>query len=310
MLLSASSAALAQETVAGTVSGRVVNDTRGGTGVSGAEVTLITYIDGVLAETSTVEADLDGEFRFEGIDPENTYLVSVRYLEVDYYHPVVFEPGKADAYVEARVCDTTGDDANIKTGLARYMISIEEDSLLVTAFYWMVNDGDRTYTGGEKVLVFTLPDGAYGFEAPEALLPDYRLLEGNRVAYLVPFPPGERQLAFVFRLAKPSTGEFTVPLMVDYPADVFEVLVAGDDIEVAADRLAPVEPFIGDEGERFIRFSGEDLPRGTVVNVYLTDTSGGSGFPLAVVWVIIAVAAVIVVAVYVAKRKSGAGSGE
>ncbi|MEE8619296.1 MAG: hypothetical protein V3S84_04120, partial [Dehalococcoidales bacterium] len=228
-------------------------------------------------------------------------LASARYVEVDYYYPVVFDPGETTAYVEIGVCDTTTSDQAIRIGLAHTIINIEEESLQVTEVFWLVNDGDRTYTGTDGVLVFTLTEGATVFEAPQELMLDYQFLDNNRVTYLVPFPPGERQLVYSYRLTKPSSNELAIPLEVHYPTDVLELMIAGEDIEVAVTQLAPAEPVVTDTGERFIHFRGENLSRGTVVNLRLSNLSGSS-VPYSVILYVIIGVVIAGTAVYLMKR--------
>ena len=294
-------AAFAQESAEGAINGQVINGTEGGGSVAGIEVTLITYINDVISETRTTKTDKEGKFQFDNVATEHEYLVSVRYVEVDYYYPVVFDPGETTAYVEIGVCDTTTSDQAIRIGLAHTIINIEEDSLQVTEVFWLVNDGDRTYTGTDGVLVFTLMEGATVFEAPQELMPDYQFLDNNRVAYLVPFPPGERQLVYSYRLTKPSSNELAIPLEVHYPTDVLELMIAGEDIEVAVTQLAPAEPVVTDTGERFIHFRGENLPRGTVVNLRLSNVSGSS-VPYSVILYVIIGVVIAGIAVYLMKR--------
>lgn len=282
-------AAQAQEPAEGEIMGQVVNGTEGGGSVAGVAITLITYVDDTMSATSTTTTDGEGKFRFDNVVREYTYLVSAKYIGVDYYYPVTFESGAETAQVEVGVCDVTDSDQAISIGLAHTVINVAEDSLKITEVYWLVNDGDMTYAGTDGVLVFTLPEGAFGFEAPQELMIDYRLLEGNRVAYLVPFPPGERQLVYAYRLAKPDTAEFTLPLKVDYTTDSLELMVAGEDIEAAVTQLAPAEPVVTDTGERFIHFQGKNLPRNTTINLRLSNLSGGSGSPWLILWVIIGV---------------------
>jgi hypothetical protein len=81
--------ALAQQQVDGVITGQVTNDTEGGV-IGGIEVTLITYIDNMLADSRTSITDSDGVFIFDNVDIEHTYLVSARYQDVDYYYQVVF----------------------------------------------------------------------------------------------------------------------------------------------------------------------------------------------------------------------------
>jgi hypothetical protein len=304
-------AADAQEGPAeGTIKGQVVNGTEGGGSVAGVEITLIAYVNNTMSETRTTVADSEGKFQFDGIDLEPTYLVSAKYMGVAYYYPVEFEPGATEAYVEAGVCDVTTDDRAIRIGMAHTVINVEEDSLYVTEVYWLVNDGDTTYTGTENVLVFTLPEGAFGFEAPSELVMEFRLLEGNRVTYLVPFPPGERQLVYAYSLAKPEAGEFTIPLKVDYPTDSLEIMVGGGDTEVAVSQLAPADPVVTGEGERFIHFQGKDLPRDMIINLHLANLSGGGISPWQIGGVVIGIMIVAGAAFYLVRRKRKARASE
>lgn len=302
-------AALAQEPAEGEIIGQVINGTEGGGSVADVAITLITYIDDMISGTSTTRTDEEGNFRFSDVNREYTYLISAKYMEVDYYYPVEFEPGAATAYVEAGVCDTTDSDHAIRIGLAHTVTTVEEESLKITEVYWLVNDSDMTYVGKDGVLVFTLPEGAFGIGAPQELFADYEILGDNRITYLVPFPPGERQLVYSYQLEKPDVAELTIPLQLDYPTDSLDILVTGEDIEVAVAELAPAEPVVTDTGERFIHFHGENLPRGKTINLLLSSLSGGKGFPLFVLWIIIAVA-VAGMAVHLIMRRKRAGGNE
>lgn len=298
--------AFAQDSGDGSIGGRVVNDTRGGSSVAGVEVTLLTYVDNALADAIIVKTDSEGNFRFDGIDPEHTYIVSARYLEVDYYYQVRFESGEAETYIEVGVCDTTDSDDAISVAVNHKIIDIEEESIKVTEVLRLVNDGNETYVRSDGVLDFQLPEGAFGFEASRELMTDFQLLDGNVITYLVPFPPGERQLVYSYRLPKPDEDEITIPLVIDYPADSVEVMVSGEDIEVSAGQLAPAEPVVNDAGERLIHFHGKYFPRNAVISLGIADLSGGGGFPLYIVWIIIAAAAAgIIIFTVVRKRRRG-----
>ena len=302
LILGLPGTASAQESAEGVINGQVINGTEGGGSVAGIEVTLLTYIDDVLAETRSAETDEEGKFHFHNIAIEHQHLLFARYMEVDYYQLAAFSSGETTIYVEVGVCDTTTSDEAIRVGLAHIIVTVEEESTQITEVFWLVNDGDRTYVGTDGVLVFTLPEGALSFEAPQELMLDYQFLKENKVTYIVPFPPGERQLAFSYIMAKLDSAEFTIPLEVDYPTDSLELIVEGDDIEVAVAQLAPAEPVITDTGERFIHFWGGGLPRSTVLNLHFYDTSRSSSLPMVILWVIIAVV-IIGMAFYLLKKR-------
>ena len=310
LLIGVPTFAFAQEPVEeGTISGQVVNDTQGGCIVVGVEITLLVYIDDTLADSTTTRTDEEGKFIFDGINLELDYLIAARYLDVDYYYPVEFEPGTTTAHVEVGVCDTTDSDDFIRSGLTRKIVDFEEESLKITEVHWLVNDGEKTYVRADGVLDFTLPEGAFEFEAPEQLVIDFQFLEGDMVTYLVPFPPGERQLAYAYRIPKPDAVEFDVLLSVDYPTDSLEVLMGGEYIEAAVTQLAPAEPVVSDSGESYIRFQGTNLPHSTVINLRLSDLSRSNGFPLYILWIIIAVV-IVGIAIYMIRRKKRAGGNE
>jgi hypothetical protein len=282
--------ALAQEQDNGVITGQVINDTIGSV-VSGVEVTLIIYIDNVLADSITTVTGNDGSFIFDNINLEHTYLISAKYREVDYYYQVIFEPGETTAYVSVGVCDITTDDGAIRIGKAHIVIELEEESFHITEIIWLFNDGDRTLTGTDSVLLFTLPDGADDFEAPQELMIDYVLLDNNRLTYLVPFPPGGRQLIYSYSLARPDLDEAVIPFTVDYPADSLEIMAAGEDIEVTVSRLAPADPVFAETGERFIHFVGSDITRGGIIEVTISGLSTGLSIPLLVLIIVAAVVA-------------------
>ena len=301
LLTAIPASASAQEPVDGAISGLVINDTQGGGSVSGTEITLLTYINDSLADSTIAIADNEGKFRFDNVNPAYGYLVAARYQDVDYYYPVVFEAGEVNASVEVRVCDTTDSDVLIRDGLTHKIIEVEAETLYITEVHWLVNEGDKTFLKEGGVLDFTLPEGAFGFQAPEELVVDFHLLENNTVTYLVPFPPGERQLVYAYSLPKPDGVELTILFKIDYPTDSLEVMVGGEDIEVAVTQLSPAEPVISEGGASYLHFRGENISRDVVIKLQLTDLSRGIGFPLYIIWIIIAVF-VIGLAFYLVRR--------
>ncbi|MFC1949357.1 carboxypeptidase-like regulatory domain-containing protein [Chloroflexota bacterium] len=296
-----SGAVLAQASEEGVISGQVVNGTEGGGSVAGVEVALITYIDDALAGTELTSTDGEGRFRFDNVDTGHTYLVSANYMKVDYYYPVDFGTGGTTVFVEVGVCDTTTSDEAVRVGLRHTIIEVGEERLLVTEVLWLSNDGDSTYVGIDGVLVFTLPDGAYDFTVPQETMQDYKVLGDNMASYLVPFPPGERQLLFTYNLERPESDELVIPLEIDYPTDTIELMVGGEGIEVSVSRLAPSEPVFTEADERFIHFRGENYASGTVIELSLSGLSGGGVPYFIAIWVIIAMV-IAGTAIYLIRR--------
>jgi LPXTG-motif cell wall-anchored protein len=280
ILISIPAVASAQDSVQGIINGQIVNGTAGGGSVSGVEVTLITYVSDMISEQTTTFSDENGGFRFEGLSTANRYLVLARYREVDYYSEAIFPEDQLSVSIELPVCEPTDSDDLISIAQAYTLIEVTPDEILVTEYLWLINDGDRTFLGNNGGITFTLPPAALEFEAPADLLADYQLLDNQRVTYLVPFPPGERQLVYSFRLPAAGNGDISIPLEIDYPVESYELLVSGEGLEVSAGGLAPAEPVTAEDGTRYIHYQAEAIARGTRLDINISISRGSEDWLL------------------------------
>ena len=96
-----------------------------------------------------------------------------------------------------------------------------------------------------------------------------------------------------------------------YAVAVPEVIAALHTVKepFAVSQLAPLEPVVTDDGERYLYFRGNDLSRDEVIKVRLSNLSSSGGFPLYVLWIIIAVVVAGMV-VYVIRKTRKAGTDE
>ncbi|MBI2957518.1 MAG: carboxypeptidase regulatory-like domain-containing protein, partial [Chloroflexi bacterium] len=70
----------------GTINGRVVNKTPGGSPLGALQVTLTTYNNTTAGSKQQATADGAGKFQFDGLslDPATTYTVTTRFQDVEY----------------------------------------------------------------------------------------------------------------------------------------------------------------------------------------------------------------------------------
>ena len=298
--------AMAEEPSGGVIDGQLTLKTGEGGKLADLDVILIFLTDEMARETRTTKTDVKGRFEFTELDTDKEYMVSVYYGGVNYYYPVVFGAGETMISIEMSVCDTTTSDERIRVTMAHIIMYIEEESISVTEVFLLVNDGDRTYvgSGGEVrgTIVFTLPEGASDFDAPPDLIEDYIFLNSNKVADTLPFPPGERQLVYSYRLVREPSSDFMLNLVMDYPTDRIEIMMQGTDIEVASAQLRPLEPVDSETGERFIHLGGQNLLRGDTVDISISSLSRGNGEVSPIVWFIAAVV-ILGTSIYLAMRK-------
>jgi len=312
LILGLTGLAHAQESTDGVIDGHVVNRTAGGGNVSGLDVTLITFIDETIGGMKTTITDDQGRFQFTDLatDPSYVYLLSAHYIGVDYYRLVAFGANETSASAEVTVYETTASDEAIRVVAAHAIMVVEEESLSVTEILQFSNDGNRTYVGSEEtaadgrkaILVFTLPQGATDFDAASELMQDLVFLGNSTFTDTLPFPPGDREVVYAYRLAMPSSNDASILLAINYPTDSFNLLVQGEDVEVSSDQLTLAEPIGTDTGEWFIHLKAENIPRGATLNIQLSRSSGGVDAASLALWIIVAVL-ILGIVVYVFKRK-------
>jgi hypothetical protein len=235
-------------------------------------------------------------------------------MGVDYYYPVVFSSDEGAESVQVAVCDSTGSDEYIKVVLAHKIIDFEDENAIVTEMFVLVNGGDRTYVGDEEsvtgdergILIFTLPQGATGFQSAPELAADFLLLNDSRVAYTVPFPPGELQLFFSYSLPMPRGDELAISFTADYPTDYLDVMVKSNNIEVATGQLAPADPVETGTGDRYIHYTGQSISRDSSIEIRLVRLSDSSSF-IFILSILFPAIIIVAVVVFLVKRKRSVG---
>jgi hypothetical protein len=301
---------VAQEVGDGIIEGQVINDTSGSGNVAGLHVRLISDIGEEIQIIATTETDTEGNFNFTDIARQYKYLVSVSYMEVDYYSVVVFPSDDVKTFVQIAVCDATTSDRDIRVLMAHKIIDFRDTSVNVTEISVLLNDGDQTFIGtgsganGEQgILVFNLPEGAVGFQAAQELVDDFVLLDDYKVEYAVPFPPGERQLVFTYDIPLQYEEGITISFPVDYPTDYMDVMVRSDDVEVSTGQLAPADLVKTGTGESYIHFTGLDISRDSIIEIRVDRISDDSTFILITVLGVIAFVIIVSsITVYLLRR--------
>jgi len=272
----------------GTIRGRVINDTPNGGSVEDITVTIYMYVDNQMAGYSSKSTDEQGEFEFTYVATETDYVISAEYQDVDYYHSVLFEPGNITAYVEIPVCDVTTNDELIKVQMAHTILQVNEDDVEVTEVLQLTNTGNKTFRNGEGGMAFTLPEGACDFGSTADLMQDFIVKENNQVAYLVPFPPGERSLIYSYRIPRDGTDNLRLLLSIDYPTESLDVLVSGSDVEVSTKDLMPAEPVKNDSGDHYVHFWVGNVMKGATLTLGISAALGHSDATSAALWIVAA----------------------
>ncbi len=295
-ILSLSASALAAEPDSGIIDGQLVNGTEGGGSVADLDISLTTYLNDTEVGSTTTKTDAEGRFVFDGLSTESgySYQVILTFQQAEYSSErLSFDEGETSKSAEVIVYDSTTSDEAIKVVMSHMIIYVGQGTLLVKEYFLFVNESDLTYIGSKEVtaggdretLRFYLPKEATELEYTYGLMGCCIVGNEEGFAETMPTLPGTKEVAYSYTLNY-SSGTYTLSQKVNYPTANFDLLVQGEGIEIASDRLTIGEP-MDIEGARFNHLSGSDFASGNILVFQL------SGLPEtndkgAIIWVILA----------------------
>ncbi len=274
-------AAFAAEAESGTIEGRVVNGTEGGSGTAELDITLQTYQGNAEISSITIRTDVDGYFVFENLIPAdgNDYQVTVDFQGAEYNSEwLYFNEGETSISIEITVFDSTTSDEAIKVAMAHTIIYTGQDgSFEVKDYFLFVNESDLTYIGlpvgtDEEVretLVFSLPEGVTRLQPTRGLMECCLTRTESGFVYSMPILPGSSEVAYSYMINNES-GTYTFYQDVNYPMAKYDLLLQGENIKVKDTQLVEGEPMDINDA-LFAHFSGEDFTPGNIITAQLSD---------------------------------------
>lgn len=310
LMLGLSASALAAEPGGGTVSGQLVNGTKGGGSVANIDVTLKTYVNNAESSSTSAKTDAQGRFTFSGLstDAKYSYQIITTYQEAEYDgEEFSFESGQSIKSIEFTVYDATQSNAALNVAMTHTVIYVRQGGLEVVEYYQFNNEADRSYigsgeitaTGKRAALDFSLPAKAsevqYGGELMECCI----LGTGGGFIDTMPVFPGNKEIAYSYKVTGVS-GEYTYSRKMAYPTDRYELLVQDTGVKVSSDQLVAEDP-VDIQSDRFQHYSGGSFAPGKVVAVQL------SGLPKSgsntIIWVALTLAALGGSSLYFLRRR-------
>ena len=251
-----------------TLGGRVVKDGAPlpGTGVALHQVTAAR--SGMIAEATTGPG---GSFSFP-LPPADTasfnvFFVTVDHLGVRYFGAPVHR-GEVPAAYDVEVFDTTSAAAGTVRISRRSAILFPE-----TDGSWSANELIRVVNGARKTLVggptspsfgFSLPEGATDFQVTEGDVASQDLtLVGQQAVFVGNLIPGARELFIRYRLPAEQTA---VEMQTSGVTDTFDVFIPEASATATVTGLATTRVTTV-ENERFVQYTGTDLPADHVIRI-------------------------------------------
>jgi 5-hydroxyisourate hydrolase-like protein (transthyretin family) len=271
---------------AGTLAGQVQNATAGAPAPVGIPVTLHIVGEGDQVQRRDTTTDQDGRFSFSGLDVSAglKYLPTVDYQGTLYFDRVVSLADQPEQTVAITVYEGTTTDQLIAFERSNLLVqNIAPNRLDLMEMGSVANLGDRTYVGAEPAagaaratLLVAVPPGAVDLAPQAGIRPTDLTSTPTGFALNSPILPGRHQLAFSYSLPY-SSDRLIISKRLTYPAASFTLYLPDVGLQVNSPQLeAGGQTELG--GQKFLQFSGQNLPRGTELWIELANlpTSGSS----------------------------------
>ncbi|MBI2865737.1 MAG: carboxypeptidase regulatory-like domain-containing protein [Chloroflexi bacterium] len=274
-LLLAPSIALAQEPGTATVRGQLVNGTKDGPIPGNIAITLTDESgQNELAQTTT---DAEGRFQFPGFVPQPgvSYGIKLNYQGADY--ETNWPPEDPAQELPIMVYEATDDPSTISLESWHILVQPGEGVLDIDEFMVFTNSSDRAYVGSQVVdtqgrkatLVFSLPQGAYGFQYMQGLMECCVVPTGSGLVDTMAVLPGTKEVFFHY-FVDYSGGSYDLARPVDYPVTDVRLLSQEAGQEVSSTLLGNPQTVSDAEGTRYFSLATSNLSPGTVITASFT----------------------------------------
>ncbi len=256
---------------AGTLAGQVQNATAGAPAPANLPVTLHIVGEGDQIQRRDATTDPAGRFSFRGLDTSVglKYLPTVDYQGTLYFEQVVSLTEQPEQTVAITVYEGTTTDQLIAFERSNLLVqNIAPNRLDLMEMGSVANVGDHTYLGPEPAagaaratLLLAVPPGAVDLAPQAGIRPTDLTSTPSGFALSSPILPGRHQLAFSYSLPYGSD-RLIISKRLTYPAASFTLYLPDVGLQVSSPQLeARGQTELG--GQKFLQFSGQNLPRGT-----------------------------------------------
>lgn len=278
LVLSLASLLLGQSAApAGAISGVVINASRDGAPVAGAEVALRVKLDGEFVVAGEVLSDAAGRFTFDDIpaDSDYVYLPGASWQTVHYPgERVQLTALRRRADVEIVVRDTIQSPTPLVVRRHRVVMEFDEEALQITETMEIENPAAATYVGQPSkpggraaTLQLSIPADFQKVTFHDEFLGRRFVIIDDRLLTDIPWTPGSREVKFTYILPNDSAHHLW-QRTVDLPTDVLTVRVQASGNEQHAVTSSSLTKTVDTE-KPYVTFSAQNLPAGERVRIQL-----------------------------------------
>src|SRR5579872_577040 len=267
----------------GTITGTVLNGSKGNVPVAGQTVTLDMYVSHAQTQSAaTTTTDAHGHFSFGGLDGSGStiYQLDVKYANGNFTSATIDFASGPSVDQTITVYDTTSDPSALSVTNTTMLFSspnTQTGLIPVGVFITFKNSGGLAFvasaapaSGGmpEALLRFALPQGAQNLTLGAGFTNVQAMQVDKGFAALATIPPGTSQFAYTYSL--PYTGtDYNFQFQAVYPTAAVTLLVPTNILVDDGDYAA--KPPVQALGQQYQLLEADSVQPGEVLKMRLWD---------------------------------------
>ncbi len=262
----------------GVIRGKVINGTSG-EAVAGLTVKLEKIKDNQPAGTASSVSSASGEFKFDGLDTQAGYVLTVNYKDVTYDSPgLIFDKDKTGMDVDISVFEPGAGAASIVSKRGHTILFPETGGISVLEYGSLFNIDKKVFmpgtSGSQGTLDLFLPKEAESISYVAGLTDSNVTRSENGLRYTAPVKPGQIDLAYGYRIPLSGNSSYIYVRPIIYQTQGYSLLVRGDNVKIESSMLERQQP-VTMNNETYQLFAAPELAPGTNVMISMTLGPGG-----------------------------------
>lgn len=287
LLAAALNGAAQTPTALGTLSGFIINGTKGGTLPADLTVTLQGFKGTELIPPRATVADADGRFQFSGLETgaDYSYVVYTEYLGIQYGTDALkFEADQNQLEANLFIYETTTSDEAISISRMHFIITVSEGVLVVDEVQSFSNGGDRTYIGAEPAegarrttVRFAPPPQAQDVQVDEGANMGRFVQTADGYADTLPVVPGKSTLQVILSYVIPYDSAATLLTTTFlYPTRAVNVFLSDSGVEMSSPQMILMGP-MSTGAQAYIGYVGQNFAKGDTLTLEFKGAATTSG---------------------------------
>lgn len=257
----------------GSIKGVIVNKTLN-QNIAGQDIKLTSYVGDKSREQYSVKSDSKGQYLFENLGWDRSYVVSLMFNGVEYATgKLVFTPEESVKTLDLPVFDVSTDGSLISLDSSHVIIEIQGETASFAEMFVFNNGSNSVFVGKDinsdqkETLSFDIPAGANTLQFHHGMSEETSILKDGKLISTQAVQPGLTRIIFSYQI--PIDRHTEINRKSNYLINSQLIMVSDNGYEMDIQGLQRGEQ-VDMHNKKFIKWSGNNLQKGHDIKISIS----------------------------------------